>query len=76
MAKALDRHAPPDAEKIREYLHNLRWSSSEYVPALEQIIVDLLDGQGASDIRDMTGLPQERCDEIMRIGQILLDNVK
>ena len=42
------------------------------ISALKDALVDLLDGLTARDIRAFTGLPEERCEQLHKLGCELL----
>jgi len=45
-----------------------------YTHKLEALIFDILDGQSPYDIRYMTGLSHERCNEIYELGKTVAEN--
>ena len=43
------------------------------ISALKDALVDLLDGLTSRDIRACTGLPEERCEQLYKLGCELIE---
>ncbi len=53
---------------------NLKIELAKYTKKeLAAMVVDLTDGQSASDIHHTTGLEMDRCEEIAEVGQSLAE---
>jgi len=45
-----------------------------YTHKLEAALFDILDGNNWYDIQDLTGLSEERCQEICELGKAVAEN--
>jgi hypothetical protein len=47
-------------------------SIQDYVSKLEDALVDVLDGEQAHDLKDSTGLPEDRCEELCNLTSSII----
>jgi hypothetical protein len=48
-------------------------SIQDYVSKLENALVDALDGEQAHDLKDSTGLPEDRCEELCNLTSSVIN---